>query len=67
MENKTEIFKEEYTHIPTECDCCIYQSNCHAQCEDKFKYTLDPDYSYDDIEDEEEYEHDCWLEEEVEK
>lgn len=48
----------------TICEHCQYLSNCHAQCEDKFKYMWDEDYSYDDIEDEEEYEHDCWLEEE---
>lgn len=54
MGNKTEIFEEEYYHIPTECDRCIYQSCCLAQCEEKSKYTYDPDYSYDNIEDEEE-------------
>lgn len=30
MKDKTEIFEEEYTHMSTECDCCIYQFNCHA-------------------------------------
>ena len=54
MENKTVIFEEEYCHVPTECERCIYQSCCCAQCEEKSKYTYDPDYSYDDIEDEEE-------------
>ena len=56
MENKTVIFEEEYCHVPTECERCIYQSCCCAQCEEKSKYTYDPDYSYDDIEDEEEEE-----------
>lgn len=63
MGDKTEIFED----MLTECDRCIYQSCCRAQCEEKSKYTYDPDYSYDDIEDEEEYEHDCWIEEEIEK
>ena len=56
MENKSVIFEEEYCHVPTECERCIYQSCCCAQCEEKSKYTYDPDYSYDDIEDEEEEE-----------
>lgn len=64
MKDKIVIFEEKYYHVPTECERCIYQSCCCAQCEEKSKYTYDPDYSYDDIEDEEEYEHDCWLEEE---
>lgn len=30
MGDKTEIFEEEYYHILTECDRCIYQSCCRA-------------------------------------
>ena len=50
------IFEKEYCHVPTECDHCIHQSCYCAQYEEKSKYTYDPDYFYDDIEDEEEEE-----------